>query len=75
VEFPISLIHEKAEGDMNNVTAKIVIDSAKEGDAVALDIFNTYVDTLSSAITSVVSFLTRGRRAGRRSKPGWRLPV
>jgi glucokinase len=57
VEFPISLIHEKAEGDMNNVTAKIVIDSAKEGDAVALDIFNTYVDTLSSAITSVVSLL------------------
>jgi glucokinase len=57
VEYPISLIHEKAEGDMNNVTAKIVIDSAKEGDAIALDIFNTYVDSLSSAITSVVALL------------------
>ncbi len=57
VEYPISLIYEKVEGDMNKVTAKIVIDSAKEGDAIALDIFNTYVDTLSSAITSVIALL------------------
>jgi glucokinase len=57
VEHPISLIYEKAEGDMDKVTAKIVIDSAKEGDAIARDIFNTYVDSLSSAITSVVVLL------------------
>jgi Transcriptional regulator/sugar kinase len=57
VENPISLIYEKAEGEMNNVTAKIVIDSAKEGDAVAMDIFSTYVDTLSSAITSLAVLL------------------
>jgi glucokinase len=57
VENPISLIYEKAEGDMDKVTAKIVIDSAKEGDAIARDIFNTYVDSLSSAITSVVVLL------------------
>ncbi|HML35915.1 MAG TPA: ROK family protein [Bacillota bacterium] len=57
VEHPISLIYEKAEGDMNNVTAKTVIDSAKEGDAIALDIFNAYVDSLSSAIISVVALL------------------
>lgn len=57
VEYPISLIHEKAEGDMNNVTAKIVIDSAKEGDTIARDIFNAYVDSLSSAITSVIALL------------------
>jgi glucokinase len=57
VEYPISLIHEKAEGEMNNVTAKIVIDSAKEGDAIAKEIFNAYVDSLSSAITSVVALL------------------
>ena len=42
---------------MDKVTAKTVIDSAKEGDAVAMDIFNTYVDSLSSAITSVISLL------------------
>jgi glucokinase len=57
VEHPVSTIYEKAEGDMNNVTAKIVIDSAKEGDTIAMDIFNTYVDQLSSAITSVVVML------------------
>ena len=57
VEHPISLIHEKAEGDMNNVTAKIVIDSAREGDPIAKDIFHTFVDSLSAAITSVVVLL------------------
>jgi glucokinase len=57
VENPISLIYEKAEGDMNRVTAKIVIDCAKEGDAVACDIFEQYVDSLSSAVTSVVALL------------------
>lgn len=57
VEYPVSLIHEKAEGDMNNVTAKIVMDSAKEGDTIAMDIFKTYVDHLSSAIVSVAMLL------------------
>lgn len=57
VDYPISLIHEKAEGDMNLVTAKIVIDSAKEGDPIAKDIFNTYVDHLSSAIASIAVLL------------------
>ncbi len=57
VDNPIGLIYEKADGNMNNVTAKIVIDSAKEGDPIALDIFNTFVDSLSSAITSIVVFL------------------
>ncbi len=57
VEHPISLIFEKAEGDMNKVTAKMVIDSAKEGDFIAKDIFYTYVDSLSSAISSVVALL------------------
>lgn len=57
VENPISLIYEKADGDMDNVTAKIVMDSAKEGDPIALNIFHTFVDSLSSAITSVVVLL------------------
>ncbi|MDD2190723.1 MAG: ROK family protein [Eubacteriales bacterium] len=57
VDNPIGLIYEKADGNMNNVTAKIVIDSAKEGDPIALDIFNTFMDSLSSAITSIVVLL------------------
>jgi len=57
VERPVSTIYEKAEGNMNNVTAKIVMDSAKEGDTIAMDIFNTYVDHLSSAIASIAVLL------------------
>lgn len=57
VEYPVSLIYEKAEGNMDNVTAKIVIDSAKEGDTIAMDIFNRYVNYLCSAIISVVTLL------------------
>lgn len=57
VEYPISMIYDKAKGDMNRVTAKLVIDSAKEGDRIAKDIFDRYVDQLSSAIISVVCLL------------------
>ena len=57
VEYPVSMIYEKAEGEMNNVTAKIVMDCAKEGDTIAMDIFSTYVDHLSSAIASIAVFL------------------
>jgi glucokinase len=57
VDYPVSMIYEKAEGNMDNVTAKTVIDCAKEGDAIALDIFNTYVDSLSSAIISIAMLL------------------
>lgn len=57
VDFPVSLIYEKAEGDMNRVTAKVVMDSAKEGDPIAREIFNTYVDHLSSAIASIAVLL------------------
>lgn len=57
VENPLSLIYQKTEGDMEKVTAKIVVDSAKEGDAVARDIFNTFIESLSSAVTSVIALL------------------
>ena len=57
VEHPISMIHEMAEGKMERVTAKIVMDSAKEGDTIAKDIFNRYVDQLSSAIVSIAVLL------------------
>jgi glucokinase len=57
LEYPVSLIFEKAEGDAGKVTAKLVVDSAREGDAVAMDIFRTYVDSLSSAIASIIALL------------------
>ncbi len=57
VEYPVSSIYEKAKGNMNRVSAKMVIDSAKEGDTIARDIFNTYVDHLSSAVASIAVLL------------------
>jgi len=40
-----------------NVDAKLVIDAAKQGDAIARSIFDTFVDNLSAAITSITSLL------------------
>lgn len=57
VEYPLSMIYTKAEGDMEQVDAKMVIDCAKEGDTVAKDIFDRYVDQLSSAIVSCAVLL------------------
>ncbi|MDR3243104.1 MAG: ROK family protein [Clostridiales Family XIII bacterium] len=53
VEYPLSLIYKKARGDIGNVSAKTVIDAAKENDPFAVDIFNRYVDYLSSGIASL----------------------
>ncbi|WP_165445362.1 ROK family protein [Bacilliculturomica massiliensis] len=57
VEYPLSLIYKAARGSMERVSAKLVIDCAKKGDAVAQDIFDDYVEHLSSAITSIASLL------------------
>jgi glucokinase len=57
VEYMNSMIYTSARGSMDNVTAKLVIDCAKAGDRVALDIFEQYVDSLGSAITSLVNLL------------------
>lgn len=40
-----------------NVDAKLVIDAAKQGDASARIIFDTFVDHLSAAITSITALL------------------
>lgn len=57
VEYVNSMIYTSARGDMDNVSAKLVIDCAKAGDRVALDIFERYVDALGSAVTSIVNLL------------------
>jgi glucokinase len=56
-DFPMSLIATEAEGNSDNSNAKLVIDCAKQGDDIAMDIFNRYVDQLSTAITSLVVLL------------------
>lgn len=51
------LIYEKSGGNIDKITAKVVIDSAKEGDEAAMDIFRMYLDSLSSAISSIAMLL------------------
>ncbi len=55
VEYVNGMIYTKAGGDMDKVTAKLVIDCAKEGDRLALDIFSRYVDALGSSIVSLIN--------------------
>lgn len=57
IDYPNALIYTQAEGDLSKVTAKLVIDCAKAGDAIAVDIFERYVDQLGSAITSCINLL------------------
>lgn len=53
------LIQEGREGleNKDQMTAKVVIDAAKAGDVRAKEIFDRYVDQLSSAIVSITNLL------------------
>lgn len=44
-------------GDQEKMTAKVVIDAAKEGDARGQEIFQRYVNQLSSALVSIANLL------------------
>ena len=55
VEYVSSMIYTSARGNMDHVNAKLVVDCAKAGDRVALDIFERYVNALGSAVTSLVN--------------------
>lgn len=57
VEYPLNLIYTEAGGDMDRVSAKLVIDCAKAGDVIAMDIFRQYVDQLGSAIAGLINLL------------------
>lgn len=57
IEYPLCMICTRAGGDLSEVDAKLVFDCAREGDAVAMDIFSRYVDQLSSAIASFTALL------------------
>lgn len=50
-------IMEKVNGRLGGITAKVVMDSAKEGNEASLEIFDRYVDSLSTAIASCINLL------------------
>ena len=52
---PDCMIARESGGDPHAIDAKLVIDSAKAGDAVALDIFHDYVAHLGAAITTAIA--------------------
>lgn len=49
-------IAKKAKGDPKNVSAKLIIDLAKKGDKIALDIFNDYTRYLAYAVVNIINF-------------------
>ena len=54
--FPGTAILAKAGGDINRINAKLVIDAAKEGDASALRVFNSFVKYLAMTINDITAF-------------------
>ena len=50
--YPMSSIATRAENDPMNVTAKLVVDCAREGDGIARQIFDEYVENLASLIST-----------------------
>jgi glucokinase len=56
-QHPESLINELCGGDLDALSAKTVFDAAKEGDDVAMKVFNRYVDYLCKAIYMIIAFL------------------
>lgn len=54
---PKSLIWDIVKGEKERVDAKVVIDAAKARDPVGEDIFNRYIDNLSTALASYAVLL------------------
>jgi glucokinase len=52
-----TIIIEKAEGNINNINAKIIFDCAKEGDKIATLAVNRLVKYLSIGILNIINFI------------------
>lgn len=55
--YPECEIMQKVGGDMDRITAKTVIDAAKDGDPVAMRIFDRYTKHLAITINNITAFL------------------
>ena len=54
--YPDTVILSKAGGNVDKINAKMVIDAAKEGDAPALRVFNTFAKYLAMTISNITWF-------------------
>ncbi len=57
LQHPESMLNDLCAGDVNRLNAKMVFDAAKEGDDVALKVFNRYVDYMCKAAYTIIAFL------------------
>ena len=56
-DAPNCAIMRAVNGDTDKINAKVVFDAAKEGDTVAMQVFNRFVKYLTIAVNNVISFL------------------
>jgi len=54
---PESLLYKETGGIASRLTAKLVIDCARQGDEAAKEAFDGYVDALGSALASLINLL------------------
>ena len=55
--YPDSAMMLRAEGDLNRINAKTVVDAAKANDKAALEVFDEYCKYLAIAINNIIAFL------------------
>lgn len=58
-----TLILEKVQGDLERIDAKVIVDSAKEGDPLALEVMNRFIRYLAIAIVNLYNILDPKRIA------------
>ncbi len=56
-QHPESAINTLCGRDLDKLNAKMVFDAAKEGDTVAMAVYNRYIDYMCRAIYTVIAFL------------------
>ena len=54
--YPDNLMMDRLNGDLDKLNAKVVIDAAKDGDAVALRVFDQYTRFLALGINTITAF-------------------
>ncbi|HSK68284.1 MAG TPA: ROK family protein, partial [Candidatus Limnocylindria bacterium] len=54
---PDALYLRRAGGNPDDITGRLVIDAAREGDPAAVRVFDEYTESLACAVNTVISFL------------------
>ncbi len=57
IDQPYGQLYNAVKGDFKQVNAKHIMDCAKKGDAISLDIVHRFADTLGSAIASIINLM------------------